>query len=114
MSPMPWDPAVFALFTILLMGGAGYMTGQALAATWRPLWQAVAYSLLLGVVDRFLVFALFHGALLSLPAYALDTAVIGAICLLSYRLTRVNRMVTQYPWLYERAGLFHWRERSAE
>jgi branched-chain amino acid transport system ATP-binding protein len=106
------DLRTFVLFTVLLMGGAAYLTGQAIAATWRPPWQAIGYSLLLGVADRFLVFALFDGTLLSPPAFVIDTGIITAICLMSYRLTRVARMVSQYPWLYERAGLFRWRERS--
>jgi branched-chain amino acid transport system ATP-binding protein len=105
-------PTVFGLFTIVIMGGAGYMTGQAVASTWRPIWQAIAYSVLLGVVDRFLVFALFEGALLSLPGLILDTAVIMAICLIGYRITRVAKIVGQYPWLYERTGYFILRPRG--
>ena len=53
------SPAVFAVFTVIIMGGAAFMTGQAVAGTWRPVRQAVAYSVLLGLTDRFLVFALF-------------------------------------------------------
>jgi hypothetical protein len=105
------DPAVFGLFTVLLMGGAGFMTGQALAMTWRPVSQAFGYCLLLGAANRFLVFSLFGGPLLSLHGYILDTAVITAICLMAYRFTRAARMVRQYPWLYERSGLFGWRPR---
>lgn len=106
------DPGVFALFTVVIMGGAGYLTGQAVAGTWRPVWQAVLYSLLLGVTDRFLVFALFDGPLLSVRGYLVDAAVILAFCLFGYRLTRVKRMVSQYPWLYERHGLLRWRRRG--
>jgi branched-chain amino acid transport system ATP-binding protein len=108
----PSDPAVFGLFTVVLMGGAGYMTGQAVASTWRPFWQVVAYSLLLGVADRFLVYALFEGALLSVPGLILDTAVILAICSIGYRITRISKIVGQYPWLYERAGYFNLRSRN--
>jgi hypothetical protein len=103
---------VFLLFTAMLMGGAGYMAGQALATTWRPVWQVIAYSLLLGAVDRFLVFALFNGSLLSVGGYVLDTAVIAAISLCGYRLARVRRMIGQYPWLYERNGVFFWRKKG--
>ena len=108
---MPW---VFLLFTTLLMGGAGYLTGQALASTWRPVWQVFAYTLLLGLIDRFLVFALFEGPLLSLAGYFLDMTVIGLLALLGYRLTRVRRMIDQYPWLYERRGLFAWASRDSK
>jgi hypothetical protein len=106
------DPAVFGLFTVVIMGGAGYLTGQAVASTWRPAWQAVLYSLLLGVADRFLVFALFGGTLLSVRGYLVDTAAILILCFAGYRLTRVRRMVSQYPWLYERDGAFRWRKRG--
>ncbi len=105
-------PAVFGLFTVVIMGGAGYMTGQAVASTWRPIWQAIVYSFLLGVADRFLIFALFEGALLSVPGLILDTAVIMAICLIGYRITRVSKIVGQYPWLYERTGYFNLRSRN--
>ena len=99
---------------LALMWFATYMTGQGLANTWRPVWQVAMYGVLLGLADRFLVFALFDGSLLSLGGFVLDTVVILAICTLAYRLTQVQRMVTQYPWIYERAGLFAWREREGE
>lgn len=107
------SPGVFFVLTVVLMGGAGYMTGQALGATWRPAWQVIAYGVLLGFTDRFLNFALFDGPLLSLAGYLVDTAVIIAIALTAFRLTRARRMVAQYPWLYERDGPFSWRERAA-
>lgn len=106
------SPAVFWLFTVFFMGGAGFLAGQALAATWRPVSQALGYSLLLGAVDRFFVFALFDGPLLSLQGYIVDTFVITAVCMVGYRATRAARMVRQYPWLYERRGLFGWRPRQ--
>ncbi|MDA1327065.1 MAG: hypothetical protein O3C34_20290 [Proteobacteria bacterium] len=106
------QPVVFGLFTVVLMGGAGYMTGQAVASTWRPFGQAVTYSVLLGVADRFLIYALFDGALLSVPGLILDTAVILAICSIGYRITRISKIVGQYPWLYERTGYFKLRSRN--
>lgn len=106
------SPSVFALFTVVIMGGAGFMTGQAVASTWRPCWQVIAYSLLLGFFDRFLIFALFEGYLLSMPGFIVDTAVIMAIALVGYRITQVSKIVGQYPWLYERAGYFNWRLRD--
>jgi hypothetical protein len=102
---------VFLGLTVVLMGGAAYMTGQALGATWRPLWMMFLYCLLLGCADRFLTFALFQGALFSLAGYALDTAVITAIGFTAFRLTRARKMGTQYPWLYQRSGPFSWSAR---
>ncbi len=103
---------VFFIVTGIVIGFAAYMTGQAIANTWRPAWQLVVYVLLLGVVARFLIFALFDGELLSLTGYAASTALLLAIGVFAYRLTRARRMVHQYPWLYERSGLFGWRRRA--
>jgi len=103
---------VFVGVTLCVMGFTAYMTGQAVANTWKPVWHALAYTLLLGLVDRFLVFALFEGELLSLAGYVLDTAVLIAIALAAFRMAQVRKMVQQYPWLYARAGLFAWREKS--
>ncbi len=103
---------VFLGVTVVLMGGAGFITGQALARGWRPIWQAAGYGLLLGFADRFLTFALFDGTLVTLAGYAIDTTVILAFALLGYRITFVAKMVVQYPWLYRRSGLLNWRERT--
>ncbi len=103
---------VYFGLTVCLMGFAAFMTGQAVAITWKPAWHAFGYTLLLGLADRFLAFALFEGPLLSLPAYLVDTATLAAIALLAWRLARARKMVSQYPWLYERTGPFSWRSRT--
>ena len=102
---------VFIGFTVIIMGFAAYMTGQAIANTWHRMWQVALYCFLLGFVDRFFTFALFDGELLSLRGFVVDTVVLEAIGLFAYRVTLVRRMVTQYPWLYQRTGLFSWRQR---
>lgn len=103
---------VFLIVTIFVMGFAAYMTGQACANTWRPMGHAIFYCILLGLVDRFLTFALFEGELLSLSGYVIDTVVLIAITMFAYRLNRAARLVMQYPWLYERTGLLSSRRRS--
>jgi len=103
---------VFVGVTVVLMGFASFMTGQALANTWRPMWQAVPYCILLGGVDRFLTWGLFQGELLLLSGYVVDTLVLTAIALFAYRLTLAHKMVAQYPWIYERIGLLSWREKT--
>ncbi len=103
---------VFLGVTVVLMGGAGYLTGQALARGWRPVWQVVGYGVLLGFADRFLTFALFDGTLITPAGYAIDSAVIVALALVGYRTTLAAKMVAQYPWLYRRAGPFAWRQRG--
>ena len=103
---------VFIGITLILAGGAAYMAGQALANHWRPIWQVVFYVALLGLADRFLIFALFGGELLSPTGYLIDTAILQAYGLLSYRRTRARQMVRQYPWLYEADGLLSWRAKG--
>ncbi len=103
----PWP--VFLGLTVVGMGFAAFMIGQAVARTWRPAWQATVYCLLLGLADRFLGFALFGATLTSPTGYAVDAAVLVAITQLAFRLCRARKMVAQYPWLYRRAGPFGWR-----
>ena len=105
------DLLVTLLVTAIIVGFAAFMTGQALANTWRPAWQMLPYGLMLGFADRFLVWGLFGGDGLSVSGYVVDTAYLIAVGFAAYRLTRARRMVTQYPWLYERAGPFGWRDR---
>jgi len=100
--------------TVILFGGAAFMMGQALAQTWRPAWQILPYGLLLAAGDRFLSYALFEGVLLSPSGLIIDAAILTAIAWTAYGATRAQKMVCQYPWLYERDGLFGWRERGPD
>ncbi|MEN6544054.1 DUF6867 family protein [Parvibaculum sp.] len=106
-------PLVSLGITLVLIGGCALMMGRALALNWRPDWQMLPYSLLLAIADRFLIFALFQGELLSLTGYLADFAVLLSIAGLAFQLTRARQMVRQYPWAYERAGLLGWRERPS-
>jgi hypothetical protein len=106
------SPGVYLGLTVCLMGFAAFMTGQAIAVTWKPAWHCLAYALLLGLADRFLAYALFRGHLLSPAAYLIDTATLAAIALLAWRLGRARKMVSQYPWLYARAGWLSWRAKT--
>jgi hypothetical protein len=99
------------LVTIILGGGAAFLTGRAIALTWRPWWQVAAYMCVLGGAVRFFHMALFEGHLLSLHYYVVDTA----FCLLfgfwGYQATRAAQMAEQYGWLYRRAGLINWAKK---
>jgi Domain of unknown function (DUF6867) len=105
---------VWLAITVIIVGFAAYMTGQAIAGTWRPYRQLVLYSLLLAGASRFLIFGLFGGRLFSPIGYLIDLAVLLLIGSVAFRLTRARKMVSQYPWLYHRAGPFAWRPHRDE
>ena len=101
----------FLLVTVFIGGGAAYLTGRAVALTWRPALQFVAYTIGLTFAVRFIHYALFHGTLLSLHYGLVDFIVLLAFGSLGFRFTRANQMATQYAWIYERPSPFSWRER---
>lgn len=103
----------FLVVTLLLGGGAAYMTGRAVAGKWGPWWQMALYCVLLSLAVRFLHYALFQDRLLSASSWFIDLVYLVSIGFLGFRLTRVRQMVSQYRWQYERAGLFWWRERKS-
>ena len=102
---------VFALVTVVLGGGAGWLSGRAVALTWRPPWQLFAYSLMLGFAVRFFHFSLFGGTIVSLHYYLVDSAVCMAFGFLGFRAARASQMVTQYGWINRPAGLMRWRRK---
>lgn len=102
---------VFLLVSIVLGGGAALLAGRAIAATWRPHWQIVAYSFMLAAAVRFIHFSLFGGTLLSLHYYLVDSAVCMAFGFLGFRAARRSQMVTQYRWLNEADGPVRWRRK---
>ena len=102
----PW-----ILIVLLPAALAAWLMGQAIGATWRPFWQLVTYSLMLGCANRFMIYALFDADLVSGFGYLVDTALLLGVSSAAYRFTLVRKMVSQYPWLYERLGPFAWRTR---
>ena len=106
------SPGAFLGLTLLLFGAAALATGRALARHWRPAWQTLPYAALLGAGDRFLLYALFDGELLSASGYSIGALILLGLAFLAYRLTLARGMVRQYPWIYEPAGPLSWRERS--
>ncbi len=89
----------FLGLSVILGGAAAACAGRALAKTWRPLWLAPAYCLALAAAVRFLHFALFGEALLSLQAYALDFIVASSFACLGYKVTRARQMKQHYGWI---------------
>lgn len=106
------SPLAFVVVSVIMAGGVSVMMGQALADGWKPAWQGIAYGALLGLGVRFLLYALADGTLLSVTGYAASTAIIVAITLATYRIAWTRKMVNQYPWAYERRGLFFITDKS--
>jgi hypothetical protein len=104
---------LFLLVTVVLGGGAAWLAGRAIAATWRPWWHVVGYMLILGAAVRFMHFALFEGTLLSAQYYVVDTVVCLIFGFLGFHMTRVAQMTTQYSWINERKGFLRWSRRTA-
>jgi hypothetical protein len=99
--------------TVVLFGFTAFLMGQAVAETWRPVGQNVAFGLLLALGNHFIDCSLFEKDWTSVTHYLLDAVWIIVVALFAYRLTLARKMVAQYPWLYVRSGLLSWRERSA-
>ena len=109
------EPSIwlFLLITVIMGGWAAWMTGRAIALTWRPFGALIAYLFILGAAVRFIHFALFGGTLLSAHYYIIDAIVLLIIGSLGFRYYRARMMTSQYRWLYERTGLFSWREKAS-
>ena len=90
---------VFLLVTVVLGGGAAWLTGRAIAQTWRPWWSIVVYMLMLGFAVRFIHFALFGGTLLSVYFYVVDTGVAILFASVGFRITRQHQIARQYAFL---------------
>jgi hypothetical protein len=103
---------VFLLVSVILGGGGAWLTGRAIASTWRSPWQVAVYMLLLGATVRFFHMSLFDGTLLSLHYYLVDTAVCFAFGYAGFWAARATIMARQYRWLAERHGLMRWRRKT--
>jgi hypothetical protein len=93
------SPLAFLLVTVALGGGAAWLSGRAMALTWRPWWMVVPAALALALVVRFLHHTLFEGTLLSAHYVAVDAVILFLLALAGFRMTRSRQMVRQYGFL---------------
>jgi hypothetical protein len=103
---------VFLLVTCVLGGAAAFVSGRAMAQTWRPFWQVPLYMLGIAAATRFIHYALFDEIFLSPRNFAVDFAVALVAAAAGYRLVRADQIAHQYGWLFERAGPLGWRRKA--
>jgi branched-chain amino acid transport system ATP-binding protein len=109
--------AVDYAFVVAPAAIVAFLTGQALANGWQPLWKVAPYAVVLAFANRFMDWALFNGDFETLAPYFDDWRIAGEIVFLfvlavaAHRMTASHKIVRQYPWLYRRAGPFGWREK---
>jgi hypothetical protein len=104
---------VFVLVSVLLGGGAAWLAGRAIAATWRPWWHVAFYMLILALEVRFIHFSLFGATLLSRHYYLVDFGICLGFGIAGFRATRAAQMATQYRWINARSGAFSWTRRQS-
>ncbi len=109
-----WEGSIgtFLVLSIVLGGGAAYVTGGAVASNWRPLWLALFYCALIAGAVRFLSFALAGGRLLAVDYYLVELVLDGLLATLGYYVARAGQMARQYGWLYGRRGPLGWGRRG--
>jgi hypothetical protein len=109
-----WEVSFWEFFfvTVILAGGAAYLTGRAVARSWNSGVQLAIYMILLTAACRFIHFALFHGTLLSLQYYIVDLIVLLIVAFIGRQVTRAKQMTTQYSFEYRRAGPAGWARKT--
>jgi ABC-type uncharacterized transport system permease subunit len=112
--PLGVSLTAFVGITLVLMGLCAVAIGRAMAESWRGWREVAAACCALGLADRFLHFALAGGRLLDPLGFLVHLLVLLAIAGVTFKIARARKMTSQYPWLYERAGLWSWRERPAD
>ena len=104
----------FIFLTLALGGWLAFMTGRAIASTWRGYGILIVTLLFIGVVNRFIHFSVVEGSLFSLRYYISDTICLILIGIIGFQVTRTKQMTTQYWWLYEKMSPLTWRKRDTQ
>lgn len=89
-----------------------WRTGKSVADGWDNYPRVVIYTLLLGVVLRFLHHALFAGPMLSGFYYVMDVVMLLIVSSASFRIRRTSQMVNNYYWLYDRNSAFSYKKKD--
>ena len=87
---------IFLLVSVIMGASTAYVSGRAIAETWRPFWHGIVYALVIGLAVRFIHFALFEEILLSARSYLVDCIVLLIASTIGYNVTRRRQMQQQY------------------
>jgi hypothetical protein len=109
-----WEVSIweFLFVTVILAGGAAFLTGRSVARAWEGDARLVFYMVLLTAATRFIHFALFNGTLLSVHYFIVDFVVLTAIAFIGKRMTRAGQMATQYRFEYVRTNRLAWKRKG--
>lgn len=91
---------VFLLVTLTMGGTAAFVTGKAIAQTWRPAWQIPVYMVGLAGAVRFIQYALFEQPFVAPANLIIDALVLLVLGVAGYRAMRARQLPQQYPWLF--------------
>jgi hypothetical protein len=97
---------------VLLGFWTAWRTGKSVADGWEDYPKVVLYTLLLGVVMRFLHYALFAGPMLDAFYYVTDVVLLLAFATVGFRMRRTSQMVDKYYWLYDRTSAFSYKKKD--
>ncbi len=103
---------VIRLIVLLIGFWTAWRAGRAAAEGWSDYPIVIVYSLLLGVMMRFLHYALFQGPFISPFYYVIDVVLLLIFASIGFRMKRTNQMVNNYYWLYERTSAFSWKKKD--
>ncbi|MDE2363055.1 MAG: hypothetical protein KGM42_10295 [Hyphomicrobiales bacterium] len=92
------DMRTFLALTLVIGGAGAFVTGRAMALTWRSQWLGVAYMLPLACAVRFLHYALFQEPT-TVPQAILCFAILALAALGGFAVARRSQMIRQYPWI---------------
>ena len=98
---------------VLLIGfWTAWRTGKAVAENWQGFGTVVVYTLLLGLVMRFLHYGLFEGPMLNAVYYGIDVVLLLLFSSAGFRLHRTAQMTEKYYWLYDKTSAFSWKKKD--
>jgi len=102
---------VLRVLVMLIGFWTAWRTGRAVAEGWNGLPTVVLYTAALGLVMRFLHYALFQGPFISPSYYLLDLVLLLIFSIIGFRIRRTQQMVRNYYWLYEPTSAFTWKNK---